>query len=736
MNLFSQFNRLTIVFIATSSFINSNSLSQTVCDKMHKIDYPVLNVIPISDNYFGQTVIDKYRLMENTNDTSVQEWLKAEKRLSDSILKQISHRNELKDQLEEILYSSNIQGGFPRTAGRKIFLSRSYLKEKVQKIFYKENFEANEVEIFSTESLNTESKHYNLDYFEPSFDGAYLALGISSNGDEMSTMRIIDMKTKKILSDSIERVNYGTPFWIPGKNAFFYNQLRRINSEIQKTSITEDSKVKLHWLNTEAKNDDEIFSRELNKNLNLQKADFPIIYTFPNSDKIIALVFHGTDPNLSLYLSSLSEILDKSKKITSWKKLCSSEEKVRNFVLLNNQLFLISCKDNPNGVLKKYDLNKSSFEGVTIMEGKEELIDDILQTSSLIFLKTLKNGTCNLKSIDIATGKMDKVKLPFSGNVSMKAPFPIPPVHLNSDGLFFSIESWNKEGTICYYNPKSKQTIETDFHPSGKYGAPSDLIVKEVEVPSHDGVLVPLSIIYSNSIMLDGNNPALLIGYGAYGYSFNSVFNLASLSWLNNGGVYAIAHVRGGGEKGDNWYKGGLKSTKPNSWKDFIACGEYLIKNKYTSSTRLGAKGVSAGGITVGRAITERPDIFRAAILNAASLNILRLNKASNIPEFGTATDSSDFENLLKMDVYQNIKENVQYPSILMTAGVNDTRIAWWQTGKAVAKFQEVSKGRNNIILYKLTDFGHFGEADRTKGALDEYSFLFWQLNHPKFKLK
>ncbi|HET8963181.1 MAG TPA: prolyl oligopeptidase family serine peptidase, partial [Chitinophagales bacterium] len=609
MNLFPKFKRLTLALMVIASFEDLSLYPQN----KPKIDYPTLKVTPAADNYFGQTITDKYRIMENTKDTSVQEWLSAEKVLSDSILQRISFHSELKGQLEEILYSSNIQGGFPRTAGKKIFLSRAYLKEKIQKIFYKENFDSKEVEIFNTESMNTESKHYHLDYFEPSFDGAYLALGISSNGDEMSVMRIIDMKTKKFLSDSIERVNYGTPFWIPGKNAFFYSQLRKIDTEVQKTSITEDSKIKLHWVNTDPKTDREVLSRNAAKEINFQKADFPIIYTFPGSDKVIGLIFHGTDPYVSLYISSIKELTDQSNNPAAWKSICTTEEKVKSFVLCNNELFVISYKKNSNGILKKYDVNKGSSDGVDIMEGKDEILDDMMQTNNSIYIQKIKNGISDIVRIDIATGKINKVKLPFSGNVTIKAPFPIPPIHLNSEGFFFSIEAWNKEATICYYNPISNQTIETDFHPTSKYGNPKNLIVKEIEIPSYDGTMVPLSIIYSNSIKLDGNNPALLIGYGAYGYSFNSVFNLASLVWLKNGGVYAIAHVRGGGEKGEAWYKGGVKSTKPNSWKDFIACGEYLIKNKYTTSEKLGAKGVSAGGITVGRAITEKPEIFKAA---------------------------------------------------------------------------------------------------------------------------
>ena len=227
--------------------------------------------------------------------------------------------------------------------------------------------------------------------------------------------------------------------------------------------------------------------------------------------------------------------------------------------------------------------------------------------------------------------------------------------------------------------------------------------------------MVPLSIVYKKGIKFDGNNPTIIDAYGAFGNSRRPDFSRNRLVWFNHGGIYAVAHVRGGAEKGDNWYKGGFKATKPNSWKDLIACAEYLVENKYTSSQKLAISGASAGGITIG-------------------INTVRMENTistSSIAEFGTVKDSMEFQYLFNMDTYHHIQEGVSYPSILLTASINDARVAPWQPAKAVAKMQAVSKG-DNIVLFRMENQGHFSYPSDT----DVYSFLFWQLGLPDFKFK
>lgn len=699
------------------------------------MNYPTLDCNQASETYFGKIIFDKYRILEDRNNKSVQEWIKKERVLYDSVMKKIPQKDDIQSKLEDVMYSSNIRGGQARVVGKKVFFFRSFAKERMQALLYKPDLESKEIELFNTKTMNHDDKIYGIDYFEPSFDGKYLAFGVSCNGDEMSVIKIIDVESNKLLKESIERATYGTPFWVANNKGFFYAQLKEINSDEDLKTKYEDGKVKLHWLGNDPNNDKEVFSRSLNKDLKLDKIDIPFICTFPNSDKVLAFTFRGATIYLSLYYTFLENLITHPDKPSIWRALCDDADKVTAFALNDNKLFTLSFKDNPNGSLKKYALGEKTSEALIVIEGKNEVLEDIIQTPNLLYLKELKNGNSIIISVNFSTNSIDTVKIPFTGYAYIRPSFGTPPVYIDSKHLFFGIESWNREYGMYNYTPETKKVIKTDLRAQGKYGNLTDVIVKEVEVPSYDGTLVPLTIIYSKNIKLTGQNPTIIEGYGAYGVSMNANFDLPLVVWLKQGGIYAVAHVRGGGEKGDEWYKGGYKLTKPNSWKDFIACTEYLISAKYTSQAYLAAKGVSAGGITAGRAITERPDLYKAAIIDVGKLNTLRSENTSNslnVSEYGTVKDSLEFNYLLEMDVYHHIKENVKYPSILFTAGLKDARVDWWQPGKAVAKFQEVSQGKDNIILFKISDEGHFGVSDRIKAATEEYSFLLWQLTQTK----
>jgi prolyl oligopeptidase len=715
------------------------SCMESFTKKSSKIDlhYPHLSASAVSDDYFGKSIEDKYRLLENPEDKAVQQWIKEEKSLCDSVLSSIPFRDSLKSKLEEAIYSSNIRGGFPRTAGDKLFYLRFFTKEKVYKIFYKENIQAQEVELFSTDSLNKTGTTYGIDYFEPSNDGKYLAFGLSANGDEKSLLKVINVENKNLLAEAIPRTYYGNPQWIKGKDAFFYTQLKDIKSESDAKTVYEEAKVKLHLIGTDSKNDKEVLSNVLNKDLALDKIDIPFVSVSPNSDKVLAFTYHGTSSYISsLYFTSLNGLLSGSENAPSWKLIFSSEERATNVALFNHDVYVLNFKNNPNGSLKKYSLDKNLKDGITLVEGKEEVFEELIENQNSIYLKKLKNGISVITEIDMRTNKKTDLLLPFAGYVYIRPTNPIAPFYLNSPNFFFTLESWNREPKGYYYNPVSKEFNETRTRPQNNYGNPNDIVVKEIEIPSHDGALVPLSIVYSKNTELNGKNPTLLNAYGAYAVSVNSGYDPSVLAWVHLGGVYAVAHVRGGGEKGDSWYKGGFKATKSNSWKDFISCAEYLIKNKYTSPDKLAAKGGSAGGITVGMSLVERPDLFKAAILKVGMLNMLRFENTSNsvnVAEFGTTKKADEFQYLYDMDVYHHIKKDVSYPSILLTAELKDSRVALWQPAKAVAQFQEVSEGKNNVILFKVGEGGHRGNTDLIKEQTDIYSFLLWQLNHPKF---
>jgi prolyl oligopeptidase len=303
------------------------------------------------------------------------------------------------------------------------------------------------------------------------------------------------------------------------------------------------------------------------------------------------------------------------------------------------------------------------------------------------------------------------------------------------------VNSWTKALKIYAYDPGTKQLTDTRMQPVGPFDDLLNLESIEVDVPSHDGTLVPLSIIHQKGLKLDGSNPTLLEGYGAYGVSDDPYFDPVLLAWFERGGVYADCHVRGGGEYGEAWHLGGKGATKPNTWRDFIACAEYLVQKKYTSPAHLAGKGESAGGILIGRAITDRPDLFGAAIIRVGILDMLRFettaNGVSNIPEFGSTKTKEGFDALYAMSSYNHVRDATAYPAVLLTTGDNDPRIDPWIVAKMTARLQAATTSGKPVLLRVDYGAGHgvAGTENQYRDEMaDSMSFLLWQFGVLEFQ--
>ena len=721
--------KISINLLLICSIILVTSCSKKKTETEFVIEYPQLYKVKYTHSFFGKNIEDDYHYLETDSNANINKWISDENRLYDSILNKISFRDSIKKQLEDAVYSSNVRGGFPRLAGKRLFFQRVFVKENTQNILYRDSLSAEDVVLFSTRSLKDKTKNYSIDFFEPSFDGNFLAFGLSSNGDEQTEMYIIDVKSKKILDEKIERATYGNPSWLVNQNSFYYTQLKEVKTEVDYNTMYEDAEVKLHCLGKNPESDKIIFSKKTNPELHLSNIDFPSISTFPSCQTPIVAVQKGSSQYLSIYTINNN----------NWRKIIDESENTTTYSLYKDSIYTINYKKNPNGTLQIKSISDSRMNGRVLLDSKDYVLEDLIQTANTLYIKKLKNGISSFSTLDLRSKILSKITLPFNGYAYLKSGGVIPNNYIHSDNLYYAIEAWNKEIAVYDYNPITKKSIKTDLRINGKYADLKNIVVKEVEVKSKDGALIPLSIMYNENIKLDGSNPTLLEAYGAYGVSSNSNFYLPNVVWLNMGGIYCVAHVRGGSEKGNDWYKGGFKQTKPNSWRDFISCAEFLIDKKYTNSTKLAAQGSSAGGITVGRAITERPELFKAAILDVSMLNMLNYENSQHtfgVSEFGTNKDSLEYKYLYEMDVYHHIEKGITYPSLLIKAGLNDARVDWWQPAKAVAKLQDYAKQTNNIVLFKIHNSGHSGEPDIVAEESENFSFLLWQLNHPKVKLK
>jgi prolyl oligopeptidase len=326
------------------------------------------------------------------------------------------------------------------------------------------------------------------------------------------------------------------------------------------------------------------------------------------------------------------------------------------------------------------------------------------------------------------------VGLPFAGSVGELVTDPLQP------GAWIKLESWNEPPRIYFADGKTGRLEATALLQPPQL----DLLpvtVTRVKVKSHDGVSVPLSIVHRKGLKLDGARPTLLTGYGAYGLRLDPRFNATWTAWLEQGGVMAVAHVRGGGEYGEEWHLAGRKATKPNTWKDFIACAEWLARNGYTDRAHLAGSGGSAGGITIGRAITERPELFSAAVSMVGAHDSLRAeltaNGPPNIPEFGSTKTPEGFRALFEMSAYHHVRDATAYPAVLLTTGINDPRVDSWEPGKMAARLQAATASGKPVLLSVDFAGGHGLGSTRDQAndeLADRYAFLLWQMGAPGFQ--
>lgn len=699
-------------------------------------NYPKISKEIDTTFYWGKAIKDDFRNLENSNDTLVQEWYENQGNYADKIIYNISNRDNLATFLDEI---DNRKSFYIKrlnvTENDLYFYLKKNKIESRYNLYYRNGFEGEETLLYSPKSFKPHTKNnYVINYIKPSRNGAFVVISLTYKGKEYSEAIILDVEKREVLPQIIDHCwldsFYGVD-WLPDNTGFTYLHFPNLYDE-SKTS-KHNSKAVLYKLGQNPKKLNIILSAKNNPELNLNNKYYPIVDIKNSNDKYIFAYMVNVGNFYNVYYADMNE-LNKSK--IDWKPLFKKEDKVyrTSGILKGDNLFYRTAKDASN--LKINMINLSSKEISTIVaENKNEVIKDFDITKDGLFYCTLKNGVEAKLYKHHRTSELIKLPKQF-GSISLTSYD-----RNNGNELVLNSSGWLNSSQRYSFNTTNNTFKLKDLKASGKYPEFNDFVVKEIEVPSHDGVLVPLSIIHHKDIKLDGKNPVFMDGYGAYGDNMSPYFSPVTLAWVAKGGIFATAHVRGGGEKGDAWHKAGMKTTKQNSWKDLIACMEYMVDKKYTSNQHNSIWSSSAGGIMVGRAMIERPDLFKVVISEVGVMNPLRSEESSsgtNYKEFGTVKDSLECMALIEMDSYINLKESVNYPSTLVTAGMNDPRVAPWESGKFIAKLQEVNTSNNPILFAVYKDSGH-GSGTTIDQIYQEwanvYAFAFWQTGHPDFKL-
>ena len=498
-----------------------------------------------------------------------------------------------------------------------------------------------------------------------------------------------------------------------------------------------NSKTKLHVVNTDPSRDIDFFSNASYPEMHIDPSVYPYAFLDEDSRGYIYSGEGTVQSEIKMYYAPISEF--NAKKI-NWKILCTPADKiVRGLVIKGDDLYVITYNHAKNYKVIYTNLKNPNWNSAATIaaENPKETIEGITYCKDYMFI-TYSDGINNrLTKYNFSSKKETEIKLPFKGTVFVQC------FNTKSNDCLIGITSWTKPYTEFDYNAETDAFKPSPFNTPPAYPAAyKNLVVEEVFAKGHDGEMIPLSIIHKEGMKKDGSNICFMDSYGAYGYSMTPEFSVRETSLAVRNVVVAIPHVRGGSEKGEAWYRAGFKTTKPNTWKDFISCAEYLVENGYTSPQKIAGTGTSAGGILISRAITERPDLFAAAICNVGCANALRLEFGSNgpvnTPEFGTVKDSSECKALFEMDGMQHVVKGVKYPAVICVGGWNDPRVVAWEPGKFAAALQNASTSGKPVLLKINYDNGHFTEDKMVTWAnfSNQYAFVLWQCGHPDFQPK
>ena len=698
---------------------------------------PLAPVKPVVDDYFGTKITDQYRYMEDLKDTSVQRWFKQQADYSRGILNSIPGRQALIDKMKEFDGRKSSRIFYVQiTDNDRYFYLKQTPADETGKLYFRDGFNGKESLLFDPLTYSTDTtKKYTISTISPSYDGSKVAFDVAPNGSESSEMLTMDMKTLKLFPEKIDRCWVSSASWLPDDGGFLYNRLQ--SSDVHQIDRLKNSKSFLHRLGTDPSTDKEIFSGVKYPELGIKPEQFPLVI-YDKDSKYIFGYLATVDNRLNVFYAPYSEL---TKDRINWKRLFKPEDDVYNFSTTENEIYFYTPKGAANFKILKTSLLNPDLS-------KAELIVPEDTQRKLNYFSLNKDGLYYTLSENGVKEKLFFLPKGENTGKEIELPFAAGSLGLSVKGLNFSdvwvyIMGWTSDYKRYRYSLEKKEFTLENLSSTAEYPEYADLTAEELMVTSHDGVQVPLSIVYKKGIKKDGKNPVFFYGYGAYGSSMSPFFSPGFLLWTNGGGILAVAHVRGGGELGDQWYKGGYKTTKPNTWKDLIACAEYLVKENYTAPGKIAINSASAGGILIGRAMTERPDLFAAAIPQVGCLNAVRMeespNGPGNAPEFGTIKDSVECMALLEMDALHHIKDGVKYPATLITAGMNDPRVTAWEPGKFAARLQAANASDKPILFFTDYDAGHGMGNTKTKSfesMADVFSFAFWQTGNPDYQVK
>ncbi len=689
-------------------------------------DAPPTAVEPVKETLHGVDLVDPYRWLEGSDapeleepapelDSRVAKWTKAQNAYTRGVLDNLAGRKPLEERLRELLMVGSV--GRPDVRGGHYFNLERRGDESQPVLYVRDGAGGEPRQLLNPNELDADGLTA-LSWFEASRDGEHLAFGLYRGGDENATLYLMRTSDGEWLADEIPGKVRGV-LWLPDSSGFFYRRLADVEDPYS-------ARIQFHRVGRHHRQDPVLFEQYKEGPLATTWGPYPSMD--PEAKWLAVMYFTGTESN-DLWLYDVPHWLETGelKRVD-----VTVGEKAQTYpIFAGGQLLLHTTLSAPNGRVVAVDLANPGPEGwrELIPERERAVIEGVSVADGLLALQYLENASTRIEVFDLDGSSKGDLELPGIGTARISTEH-------DSTEAFLSFESYNEPDSIYRLDLKSRQRslwarpdVPVD---------PSRIEVEQVFFPSKDGTEVPMFIVHLKGLERDGKNPTLLSGYGGFNVSMTPRFSASNFPWLEAGGVYAVANLRGGGEYGEEWHRAGMLEHKQNVFDDFIAAAEWLVAKDYTSSENLGIQGGSNGGLLTGAALVQRPELFSAVLSAVPLLDMLRyqhfLMARYWVPEYGSAENSEQLPFLLEYSPYQNVESGKKYPAVLLTAGENDSRVHPLHARKMAARLQAATANdveKEPILLWVEGDVGHGrGKplALRQRDAADVMGFMAWQL--------
>ncbi len=680
-------------------------------------------VRPVTENLFGTNVTDNYRYMEKLSPETLH-WMKAQGAYTRSALDAIAPLAALKQRVAAFSGGFGFIQNYVSGGGRQFYEERTPGSDNFDLIVNDAMGKRKLVDLAAIRAAHG-GELYSINYFLAAPDGSKVAVGISEGGSEDAQLYVYDAATGKQIAGPIERAEYGASAWSGDSRLLYFILLRKVakGDEVNKYK---NASVQVWDLKSPPRS---VAGNGIGHGTEFEPDESPAISISGDSPIAVLVSRNGVQHELKLWTAPAASA---SSPGAPWKRFVDRNDGVTSLAIRGDDAFLVSRKNAPTSqVLQVKAGAPLATATVLVAEHADRVIEDVRVASDALYVLARRGGYSTLLRVPTGSTRIEEIALPAKGHIAEAFTDPSKP------GIDINFSSWVLPPQEYAYDPATGKFTDLGIEVHGDMN-PAKFMVSDRQAKAHDGTMIPLTIIQP----VGASKPQITLveAYGSYGYSLVAEFSAPRVAVMNEGITYAICHVRGGGELGDDWWLAGKDANKHNAWQDDIACGEELIARGITTRDKLFITGGSAGGITVGRAMSERPDLFAGIIDVVPAANTLRMefspNGPPNTPEFGTVSNEQGFRNLYAMDSAQHVKKGVHYPAVMISLGLNDPRVEPWGPAKFAAAL--MASGSNNPVLLRVdANAGHGVGSSRTQGDLltaDWIGFIKWRAGVPGWR--